>query len=227
MMNKKTVNVLIIDDHPITIEGFERSLDYLAEQSQTLSFKTDRAEDCNTAYHKIKQYSLTQNLDLVILDLSLPAAPNFNLQSGDDLGVMLRRLLPNAKIIVCTSFVDSYRLNRTIKAFSPSGFLNKQDFSLLDFVSAVNKVLANERYYSKTVLNMLTQKSLSTIKLDDHDVLILRELSNGSNMRDLIGLVHLSKSAIDKRKRILKRKFEIQTNSDRDLVLAAREKGFI
>jgi DNA-binding NarL/FixJ family response regulator len=80
MMNKKTANVLIVDDHPITIEGFERSLDYLAEQSQTLSFKTDRAEDCNAEYHKIKQYSLTQNLDLVILDLGLPAAPNLFLQ---------------------------------------------------------------------------------------------------------------------------------------------------
>lgn len=42
MINKKATNVLIIDDHPITIEGSERALDYLAEQSQTLSFKIDR-----------------------------------------------------------------------------------------------------------------------------------------------------------------------------------------
>jgi len=28
---KKTTKVLIIDDHPITIEGFERALDYIAE----------------------------------------------------------------------------------------------------------------------------------------------------------------------------------------------------
>jgi DNA-binding NarL/FixJ family response regulator len=76
---KRTTNVLIIDDHPIIIEGFENTLNYISDQSETLSFKTDSAKDCETAYHKIYKFAETQTLDLVILDLSLPSAPNLKL----------------------------------------------------------------------------------------------------------------------------------------------------
>ena len=226
-MNKKIANVLIIDDHIAIIEGFERAIGYIAERSETLSFKIDFAKDCKTAYHKIQQYAVTQNLDLVILDLGLPAAPKLNLQSGDDIGVLLRKLTPNTKILVCTCFTNSFRLIQAIDNYNPMGLLNKQDVGLSGFVSAIEDVLAGNVHYSKTIINALKQKSLNNIKLDAYDLLILKELANGANMRDLLKLVHLSQSTIDKRKRLLKRKFNIDSNSDRDLVLVAREKGLI
>lgn len=226
-MNKKIVNVLIIDDHTAIIEGFERALDYIAERSETLSFKTDFAKDCKTAYHKIQQYAVTQNLDLVILDLGLPADQKLNLQSGDDLAILLRKILPNTKILVCTCFTSSFRLLQAINNYNPKGFLNKQDIGFLGFVSAIEDVLAGNVHYSKTIINALKQKSFNNIELDAYDILILKELANGANMRDLLKLVHLSKSTIDKRKRLLKQKFNIESNSDRDLVLIAKEKGII
>jgi lipopolysaccharide export system protein LptC len=63
----KAYNVLIIDDHPTIIEGFQNTLKYMQEQSETLSFNTEGATDCETAYQKIQSYSDTKPLDLVIL----------------------------------------------------------------------------------------------------------------------------------------------------------------
>ncbi len=154
-MNKKSVNFLIIDDHPCIIEGFERTLDYVAEQSETLSFKTDSAKDCETANGKIQSYTATQNLDLVILDLNLPPPPKLKLQSGDDLGMLIKKLLPNTKILVCTSFADNFRLSHTLNAFAPLGFSNKQDVSFIDYVTAIQMVLANKKYYRQTIVNNL------------------------------------------------------------------------
>ena len=31
-MNKKSINVLIIDDHPVIIEGFKKVLNFIAQQ---------------------------------------------------------------------------------------------------------------------------------------------------------------------------------------------------
>lgn len=223
----KYYNVLIIDDHPSIIEAFENSLNFIASQSKTISFKTDSAKDCKTAYHKLQAYAQTQNLDLVILDISLPADQNLKIQSGEGLGILIRKLLPNTKILVCTSFMDSCRLRHILNACDPLGFINKQDIGFMGFVSAINDVLIGELHYSQTIINTIKQKSLNNVSLDDYDILILKELANGSNLRDLLKLVHLSKSAIDKRKRLLKRKFQIESRSDRDLVLAAKTKGFI
>ncbi|EPR73029.1 two-component system response regulator [Winogradskyella psychrotolerans RS-3] len=226
-MNKKSVNVLIIDDHPIIIEAVINTLQYMQDQSDKLCFKTESARDCETAHQKIQSYSIAKPLDLIILDLSLPPAPQLNLHSGDDLGVCIRGQFPNTKILVITSYTNSHRIRQTINAYNPLGFLNKQDVGFTNYMIAINKVLLGETHYSKTIINAIKQKSLNNIQLDTYDFIILKELANGSNMRDLLKLVHLSKSAIDKRKRLLKRKFNIDSNSDRDLVLAAKAKGFI
>ncbi|WP_282031302.1 response regulator [Winogradskyella eximia] len=223
----KCYNVLIIDDHPSIIEAFENSLNFIANQSDTVNFNTESAIDCKTAYHILQDYTQSQNLDLVILDISLPADQNLKIQSGEDLGVIIRQLLPNTKILVCTSFTHSLRIRHILNAFNPLGFINKQDIGFMGFVSAINDVLSGKLHYSQTIISTIKQKALNNIKLDANDILILKELANGSSMRDLLKLVYLSKSAIDKRKRLLKRKFQIESNSDRDLVLAAKAKGFI
>jgi hypothetical protein len=63
--------------------------------------------------------------------------------------------------------------------------------------------------------------------LDDLDIQLLVELANGAKMKELEQLLPLTKSGIDKRRRLLKEKLNLQSNSDRDLVLKAKEKGFI
>jgi DNA-binding NarL/FixJ family response regulator len=223
----KTYNALIIDDHQLIVEGYSNVLNFIEAEINAIYFNLDSANNCTDAYQKIKTYQTAQNLDLVILDLSLPAAPSLNLNSGNDLGQIIRQTLPNTKIIVCTFYADSFRLVETLNAFNPIGFINKQDVTFIDLVQAIKDVLAGKTHYSQTILTAIKQKSLSALGLDASDILILKELSNGSKMRDLIDNVYLSKSAIDKRKRIMRAKLNIDTNSDRDLVLAAKAKGII
>jgi DNA-binding NarL/FixJ family response regulator len=224
---KVTYNVLIIDDHPLVIDAFTRAFNFVSQKSNHKDFIIDKAQDCSIAYHKIQQNSFSQKLDFVILDIGLPPAPNLKIQSGEDLGILIRKILPNTKILVCTSYTDSNRLQHILRAFDPIGFVNKQDIDFFGFVSAIEDVLSNKTHYSQTIINMVKQKSISNIALDSFDILILKELSNGSKMRDLIEVIPLTKSAIDKRKRLLKRKLQIKSNSDRDLVILAKSKGFI
>ncbi|MGK0446835.1 MAG: DNA-binding NarL/FixJ family response regulator [Polaribacter sp.] len=162
-----------------------------------------------------------------MLDISLPAAPDLKINSGEDLGLILRQQLPNTKILVCTFYDDTYRLSQIQKLINPEGFICKNDLGFMGFVKAFESLLSNNNMYSQTVINALRDKSQVKIVLDDLDKLILIELANGSKMKDLLQIIPLSKSAIDKRIRLLKQKFNIISNSNRDLVLVARAKGFI
>ncbi|MBU2922459.1 hypothetical protein KO504_14010 [Winogradskyella psychrotolerans] len=59
MMNKTSINVLTIDDHISIIEAFENSLNLIANQSDAISFKTNGATDCESAYLKIEEFAKT------------------------------------------------------------------------------------------------------------------------------------------------------------------------
>jgi DNA-binding NarL/FixJ family response regulator len=162
-----------------------------------------------------------------MLDISLPAAPELKINSGEDLGIILRPQLPNTKILVCTFYEETHKLLQIQQSINPEGFICKNDSGFMGFVEAFESLLSNNNMYSQTVINALSSKSQLQIVLDDIGLLILKELANGARMKDLLLVIPLSKSGIDKRIRLLKRKFNIETNSNRDLVIAAREKGFM
>ena len=63
--------------------------------------------------------------------------------------------------------------------------------------------------------------------LDEYDRKILYELSIGTRMKDLPNLLPLSIAGIEKRKRNLKRMFNVKKLDDRQLMISAKEKGFL
>lgn len=162
---KKTYNVLLIDDHPLIVDGFENALNYVSNENDAVAFRVHRANDCETAYYKIKEFVPTQKLDLAILDISLPSCAKLKLHSGEDLGVLLRQLLPETIIMVCTFFTNTSRLHQILKRINPKGFMVKSDIDHMGLTVAIKEVLADKFHYTKTIRTMLRQKSLNEISL--------------------------------------------------------------
>ena len=52
-------------------------------------------------------------------------------------------------------------------------------------------------------------------------------MSIGTKMKDLPKIIPMSMAGLEKRKKHLKEIFEILNNDDRELILKAKEKGFI
>lgn len=175
----------------------------------------------------IKDYIQSKKLDIIILDINLPYEPNLKINSGEDLGAIVKTNLPNTKILVCTGYTDVYRLHHIFNSLDPIGFINKQDIGFSGFITAIKEVISNKTYYSQTILKIVKQKSINNISLDGFDILILKELSNGSKMKDLEAVIPQSKSSILKRKKKIREKLDVQSDSDRDLVLNAKKRGFI
>src|SRR5690606_8621130 len=201
------LNVLIIEDHPLIVDNFKNALNYVENSTGTISFKIDTSTNCKTAYSKIQSATLNGGIDIVFLDISLPPDEDNRLYSGEELGMKIRELLPNARILICTFHEEDYRLNRIMTNINPRAFLIKCDIDFSDFIKAIESILDNQTYYTRKVTNLLRKKSANKIDLDDIDIKILTEISNGVKMKDLLELLPLSKSSIDKRRLDIKTKF--------------------
>jgi len=223
----KKYKVLIIDDHPIIVESYNNALQYVASINKQLAFTIDSANNCDSAYQKIKEVSQEKGIDLIFLDISLPPSIDGKILSGEDLGLKIKELLPNVKIIVATTYDNNYRIQNIFKSVNPEGFLVKTDITSQELVSAIQTVLNNAPYYSKTITQLLKKQSFNTILLDKIDRKILYELSVGTKMKDLPDMLPLTLAGIEKRKRRLLHIFEVKPHDDKILLLKAKKKGFI
>ncbi|WP_025742957.1 response regulator [Aquimarina pacifica] len=225
---EKKYTVLIIDDHPLISESYKSALHKLSSNKQDILFTIDVVHNCTDALEKITEASSNQKeIDLILLDMKLPPAPDKKIISGEDLGLKIKTLLPSSKIIVSTTFNDNFRIHSIFKSINPDGFLIKNDITPSELVVAIETVIIDPPYYSKTVIKQLRKEVANDFLLDDIDRKLLYELSIGSKMKDLPDVLPLSIAGIEKRKRHLKNIFNVQNENDRELLIKAKEKGFI
>ncbi len=226
---KSEYSVLIIDDHPLISAAYKSALDYLSSVDNNLSFNTDEATNCDMAYERILAASESdeEDIDIIFLDIKLPPSSDGKILSGEDLGLLINELLPDSKIIISTTFNDNYRVHSIFKNIDPDGFLIKNDINPKELVSAVKTVINDPPYYSKTVIKLLRKHVSNQFILDKIDRLLLYELSIGTKTKDLPGILPLSIAGVERRKRHLKEVFDVVKKEDKDLVLVAKEKGFI
>lgn len=225
-MNQKH-KVLIIDDHPLICNSYKYALQEVMSKQADVSMIIESAFDCDSAKDKIKNTRMGSGWDLVFLDIRLPPSKDKRVLSGEDLGEMIRKQHPLAKIIVATTFNDNYRIQNIFKSLNPEGFLIKNDMDTPELVEAILKIMQGGVHYTSTVANLLRKQMFTDINIDKIDRQILYELSVGTKMKDLPKFVPLSIAGIEKRKRILKQVFDVEDQGDKALILKAKELGFI
>lgn len=224
-MNQK-IKILMIDDHPMIIEGYQNTLLFTKKEHQELTI--DIANNCDEAIRFMDKSNDTDYpYDLLFVDISLPPSSDGKMSSGEDLAEYARKNLPNAKIVILTMFNESFRIHNIIKNIDPEGFLIKSDLTSSELASAFQAVLNNPPFYSGTV-NSFIRKSITTdIVIDDKNRKILYLLSQGIKTKNLATHLDISLSAVEKRKKQLKDLFSVNDGQDETLLNEARKKGFI
>ena len=219
------INILMVDDHPIIIEGYQNTLMATKKEDQTLLI--DTANSCDAANQLMQRASKEKPYDVCFFDISLPSSADGTINSGEDLAKIARTILPDAKIVILTMFNESYRIHNIIKEVSPDGFLIKSDLTSSELAEAFQHILNSPPYYSSTVNNFLRKSITSDIYIDDVNRKILHLLSQGIKTRSLTEHIDLSMSAIEKRKKQMKLLFSVDDGKDETLLEEARKKGFL
>lgn len=219
------IKILMVDDHPMIIEGYQNTLMATKNEDQVLLI--DTAGNCDVANDLLQKAAKNKPYDICFFDISLPSSSDGQITSGEDLAKITRDIMPETKIIILTMFNESFRIYNIIKEVSPDGFLIKSDLTSMELAEAFQHILKSPPYYSSTVNEYLKKTITSEVYIDDINRKILHLLSKGIKTRSLREHIDLSMSAIEKRKKQMKLLFSITDGKDESLLEEAREKGFL
>nr|WP_315156236.1 response regulator [uncultured Flavobacterium sp.] len=214
--------VLIIDDLPIIVDGYINLLSKTDFQENKLNFI--KSHNCEDAYNKIKRQV---NINLALLDESLPPYKEFNINSGVDLALLIREKFTDCKIIILTMHSEPLTVDRIIKKIKPEGFFCKNDITSESFPSIFKKIIDGNIYQSKTIIESQRDLFKKNINWDNYDNEILILISQGVKTINLPNYIPLSMSAIEKRKANIKDQLLVGKGNDKDLVVKAKKIGLL
>ena len=225
---KKEIKLLMVDDHPVIIEAYKNIL-ASEDFREEYEFSIDTAFNCDSGIEKINNSVKNGRYDILFLDIQLPPSSDGKIISGEDLAVYAKKILPEAKIIVLTTFNDSHRIHNILKIANPDSLLIKDDLTSKELLKALNTIMNGAPYYSTTVSKFFRKQSINFGQslLDDVNKKIIYYLSKGIKTKDLPEHVHLSLSAIEKRKVQIREILDLKTKNVDELLKEAKKKGFI
>ena len=221
----KTLRILAIDDHEMTMLGYKFILENIEFEGYEII--VDTANTYEAGKKLIEDSVNSFKYDILLLDVQLFAPNEEQPHSGEELGILARKLVPESKIAFMSSFSDNFRINSILKSVDPDGYLVKTDIDPKTLEDAVKTIVLNPPYYSSKALNAIRKKMANDIDLDEKDKQILYHLSMGTKNKDLEKHIRLSPSSIENRKRHLKSLFGTENENDMALIIAAKNRGFI
>jgi DNA-binding NarL/FixJ family response regulator len=222
----KPLNILIVDDHPMTVDSYSNLLSDNQFQKNIPNFI--KSYNCQDAYNQIfLNLKQNTNIDLALLDISLPPYKEFNIENGIDLASLLRKKFTNCKIVLLTMHSEPLTVDKIIKEINPEGFVSKSDINFELFPIICKKIMDGELYRSPTILESQRELFKKNINWDKHDSQILILISQGVKTVNLPDYIPLSMSAIEKRKANIKEQLLMGKGSDRDLIDKAKKIGLL
>lgn len=215
------IQLLIVDDHSMIIEGYKSILsNFSAAQLNIAS-----ANDCEKAYALLTPPQVPY--DVIMLDMNLPAFESAKLFSGEDLARLIRKNHPAIKIIIVTSSTEAFVLYNLVKTINPEGVLVKSDATPAEFQLAFQTVLNGEHYMSMTARQAIKNIQQENSYLDAYNRKIISLLAKGIATKSLPAHLNITISAIDKRKAAIKEFFDIEKGNDEDIIREAKKRGFV
>ncbi|MDQ3513680.1 MAG: response regulator transcription factor [Chloroflexota bacterium] len=188
------ISVMLVDDHPVVIEGLRKLLAAAGDISVT-----GEAHDASSA---IEQARALQP-DVILLDLRMPGA------SGVQATRRLRELELASAIIILTSYGDQAYVRQALEA-GANGYLLKST-PTEQLIAAIRAAARGHRQLSPELLDGLLddfgglarERTKREADLGDDDREVLRRASQGSTNREIGVAMGRSEIAIKKRLQVI------------------------
>ncbi|WKD85244.1 Transcriptional regulatory protein ComA [Polaribacter huanghezhanensis] len=218
---KEKLKILIIDDHPMIIEGYQKAI---SSQSQ-FTPNIISVNDCEETIAQLNKSKNQGAFDLVLVDIQIPSSRNMKFTSGEDIALYIGNHFKETKIIILTMINKATRLENMIKTIPHNGILIKSDVSKSILVQALFNVMDGGLFYSKSVSKIANRVIQNNDLLDEKNVKIIYHLSRGVKTNQIPEYISLSLSAVEKRKKYIKQFFDVE--NDEELLVEAKKRGFL
>ncbi len=174
----KQIRVFSVDDHPLLREGISALVNN--QPDMTLVAEASNGAE---AIELFKQHQP----DVTLLDLRLPDL------SGIDILIAIRTEIPQARIIILTTFEGDVEIHRALQA-GARGYLlkNMPPSELLDVIRQVH---AGKKRIPPAIASQLAEH-MSDESLTDREVEVLRQVAGGNKNRDIAKKLFISEETV-------------------------------
>ncbi|GAB1855620.1 hypothetical protein MHTCC0001_04540 [Flavobacteriaceae bacterium MHTCC 0001] len=148
------IKVLLIESNPLVQEGYEKALKSITQKNPKLQFEVNKAKSYEQGMVQLKKAH--KSIDVIFLDVRLLFTNESIIESGEYIALEIRNSFKKAKIIVLTSYYNTYRIAKVVKNIKPDGFLIKNDLTVHVLIDAISHVISSvPPYYSKSIIEVL------------------------------------------------------------------------
>ena len=218
------MNVLIADDHQLTIDGYKTILSFSLQLGDNINFI--EANSCEEAYLKINQ-CLDNNLriDLAILDYSMPIYSEKNILNGADVCIYLQKQMPNCINMILTSIMENIILFEIILNVKPHGIVTKSDIDGNKFLEIIEILLSGKKYRSGFVSMQIEEIWENKAFVNELNRKILQYLAKGYKLKEIAQELDVSEITI--KKHISKIRESLNLNEDDNILKEAKSRGYL
>ncbi|MDK2980123.1 MAG: hypothetical protein PWQ55_470 [Chloroflexota bacterium] len=182
------IRIIIVDDHEIVRIGM-RSLLEQYPQYEVVS----EADNAKEAVEQVQTYSP----DIVLMDIRLPG------KSGIDACEEIKRIAPDTKVIMLTSYAEDEMLFSAIKA-GASGYVLKMIDSegLIKSLEAVSRGEASldpavtQRVFQEVRKAVKEEEAASFANLSQQEKMVLKLVSEGKTNREIAQALYLGEGTV-------------------------------
>ncbi|PRY49200.1 LuxR family two component transcriptional regulator [Arcticibacter pallidicorallinus] len=192
-MHKESLKIIIIDDHPVVLQGFSYMLANIAGMELVGEFA-----DADTGLAFLR----TEHVDIVLLDINLPG------KNGIDACEEIQAINPMCKVIAISNLNEYSIIQRMLRA-GASGYLLK-NASSDEVLDAIHQVACGGNALSlnvQTIIDSAHSGDLPVITRREKEVLQL--LSQGLSSGEIGERIFISPLTVESHRRNLLQKFKV------------------
>jgi DNA-binding NarL/FixJ family response regulator len=194
------ISVLLVDDHPVVIEGLRKMLATAGD--------IDVTGEAHDAANAIEQ-ARSLEPDVVLLDLRMPGA------SGIQAVRRMREQAVDSAVIILTSYGDQAYVRQALEA-GADGYLLKSSRPE-DLIASIRSAARGRRALSPELLDgvladlsgLAREQTRRSSDLGEEDLEILRRASQGATNREIGEAMNKSEIAIKKRLQVIFTKLNV------------------
>ena len=191
------INIAILDDHQIVIDG----LKLLLENEQDLTVALSNTN----GFALLGQLeTLDTSIDIALIDLTMPVI------SGYESSIMLKDQFPEIKIIILSMNNDAKTIYELIENADIKGFLPKS-VNKSELVEAIKKVNNGGNYFSEDILKELENCRLNAVEKDGlmlstREIEIIQLISRGLTNKEIASELFISEFTVSTHRKNIFRK---------------------
>jgi DNA-binding NarL/FixJ family response regulator/signal transduction histidine kinase len=201
--NDSKINILIVEDHPITREGLKKIIAETPDMTVT-----------GEASSGLEALNLIWNnrYDVVLLDISLPD------RNGLEILQSIKARRPELPVLMLSMHPEEQYAVRTLKA-GASGYLSKQSLAN-ELLKAIKRVAEGRRYVSSSLAESLAAsvntdtRKLHHETLSNREFMIMRLLATGKTVSEIAEELSISPKTVFTHRSHILEKMNLKGNAE-------------